>query len=293
MSKTSRLRATLLGAWVAVLLGTLLSSPAHARNAELPEGLKQIDRRGRLAVCTTMAFPLFAYYDKEQQPTGLVPDLIRDMQGRLERKLGKPLTLEIVKVTPVNRIEFLRQGRCDFMVSTLSKSAQRIDQLNFAEPGFYRSGWTVLALKTTKLTSWEELRGKQLCASPTNSWARDGERRYGIKFVTYFGGEIDSQRALLDGRCLGSVAYDTYYDVALRLQRDGTWDAFEIKLPSRDFSYWTVSARNGRPELVAWLSEQVVDWHRTGLIVNLEKKHGIKPNEWIAQMHDEYSRKTP
>lgn len=278
-----------LGAWAAA---ALLAVPVVVQAQSLPEGWKQIERRAKLSVCSTMGFPLFAYYDAQQRPAGLVPDLISDIHQRAERKLGKTLALEIVRVTPVNRIEFLRQGRCDFMVSTLSRTTERLSTLDFAEPGFYRSGWTVLALKSTPISKWEDLRGKKLCAAPTNSWARIGERRYGIQFVNFSGGEIEAQRALLDGRCLGTVAFDTFFEVTLA-KDPGRWEGMEIKLPSQDWSYWTISTRTGRPELVGWLSQQVQDWHRSGLIARLEKKHGIRANEWVAQQQQAYARPAP
>jgi polar amino acid transport system substrate-binding protein len=278
-------------ALLASLLLALTANPLLAAD-EPADGLKQIRDRGRVAVCTTMAFPLFAYYDEQGKPAGMIHDLIVDVQQRLEQRLGRSLELQVVRVTPTNRIEFVRQGRCDFMVSTLSYSPERKVQLDFAEPGFYRSGTTVLALKSTPIDSWEALRGKSICSSPTNSWLRIGERRFGINFVTYFGGEIDSQKAVVDGRCLGLAAYDTYFEVLL--QRDGAnvWRDFEIKLPSQDFAYWSITLRNNRPQLRAFLDEVVADWHRSGLIVELEKRHGIPANPWVAEQHQRYAANT-
>lgn len=264
----------------------LAATTAHAAvPAAVGDGLAQIRDRGRVAICTTMAFPLFAYYDPQGKPAGLVHDLIVDTQRQLETRLGRKLALEVIRVTPTNRIEFVRQGRCDFMVSTLSSSPERKVLLDFAEPGFYRSGTTVLALKSTTIKSWEDLRGKTLCAAPTNSWLRTGERRFGIKFVTYFGGDIDAQKAVVDGRCVGMAAYDTFFEVLTKRDTRQTWRDFEIKLPSQDFAYWSVTLRQGRPQLRAFLDQVVAGWHKNGLIVELEKRHGIPANPWVAAMH--------
>ncbi|UCJ16691.1 transporter substrate-binding domain-containing protein [Pseudomonas sp. MM211] len=273
------------------LLTALLTLPwsAASQAEELADGLAYIKERGRVAVCTTMAFPLFAYYDEQDKPAGLVHDLIVDVHKRLEARLEKPLTLNVVRVTPTNRIEFVRQGRCDFMVSTLSNSPERKALLDFAEPGFYRSGTTILALKSSRIDSWESLRGKPVCSSPTNSWLKTGERRFGIDFVTYFGGEVDSQKAVVDGRCVGLVAYDTYFEVLLQRDSHQVWNNFEIKLPSQDFAYWSITLRNERPQLRAFLDTVVADWHRSGLIIDLEKRYGIPANAWVAEQHAQYS----
>lgn len=278
----------------ALLSALLLWSASPVQAAEEPaDGLAYIKERGRVAVCTTMAFPLFAYYDAQDKPAGLVNDLIVDAHRRLEARLGRTLELSVVRVTPTNRIEFVRQGRCDFMISTLSNSPERKALLDFAEPGFYRSGTTLLALKTSHVESWESLRGKPVCSSPTNSWLKTGERRYGIDFVTYFGGEVDSQKAVVDGRCVGLVAYDTYFEILLRRDGQQVWNNFEIKLPSQDYAYWSITLRNQRPQLRAFLDEVVTDWHRSGLIIDLEHRYGIPANAWVAQMHSQYSTPTP
>lgn len=282
-----RLFGCLAGLWLA---GT---STASLADDSLADGLEYIQQRGRVAVCTTMAFPLFAYYDEQGKPAGLIQELIEDAHQRLETRLGRSLQLQVVRVTPTNRIEFVRQGRCDFMISTLSNSPERKVLLDFAEPGFYRSGTTVLALKSTAIPDWESLRGKTLCSSPTNSWLKAGERRFGINFVTYFGGEVDSQKAVVDGRCLGLAAYDTYFEVLLQRDQNQVWSNFEIKLPSQDFAYWSITLRKDRPQLRGFLDELVADWHRSGLIVDLERKHGIPANPWVAQMHADYAAPTP
>ncbi|MET0266766.1 MAG: transporter substrate-binding domain-containing protein [Duganella sp.] len=272
-----------------ILAGALLLASQAAQAAApapaLGDGLAQIRDRGRVAICTTMAFPLFAYYDQQGKPAGLIHDLIVDTQRQLEARVGRKLALEVIRVTPTNRIEFVRQGRCDFMVSTLSSSPERKVLLDFAEPGFYRSGTTVLALKTTSIKSWEDLRGKTLCAAPTNSWLRTGERRFGIKFVTYFGGDIDAQKAVIDGRCVGMAAYDTFFEVLTKRDPRQTWRDFEIKLPSQDFAYWSITLRQQRPQLRAFLDQVVTGWHKSGLIIELEKRHGIPANPWVASMH--------
>jgi polar amino acid transport system substrate-binding protein len=288
MRLTRLIFTTLLLALTSNLLGNL----AYAAN-DLGDGLSQIRDRGRVSICTTMAFPLFAYYDEQGKPAGLIHDLMLDAQRKLEERVGRKLELQVIRVTPTNRIEFVRQGRCDFMVSTLSYSADRKSLLDFAEPGFYRSGTTVFGLKSTQIKSWEDLRGKTLCASPTNSWSRIGERRFGINFVTYFGGEVDSQKAVIDGRCLGLAAYDTYFEILKIRDTSGAWKDFEIKLPSQDYSYWSITLRNQRPQLRAFLDKVVADWHRTGLIVELEKRYGIPANPWVAETHQRYASTKP
>jgi len=38
------------------------------------------------------------------------------------------------------------------------------------------------------------------------------------------------------------------------------------------------------------MSGVVKDWHKTGLILELEKKYGIPQSEFAKKMHEEYSK---
>ena len=38
------------------------------------------------------------------------------------------------------------------------------------------------------------------------------------------------------------------------------------------------------------ISEMAEEWHRTGFIVELEKKWGIKPSKWVNEMHEMYQK---
>lgn len=61
-----------------------------------------------------------------------------------------------------------------------------------------------------------------------------------------------------------------------------------MPLQTQSYVPWGVALRLGNPSLHAFLADTVADWHRTGLIIELEKKYGIPPSSWAQQMHEKY-----
>ena len=51
-----------------------------------------------------------------------------------------------------------------------------------------------------------------------------------------------------------------------------------------------IALRKGQPELQALLGKVVEGWHRSGLIIELEKKYGIEANPWVAEQHARYAQ---
>ena len=73
--------------------------------------LERAQSRGTLNVCTSDEFPPFKTLDAQGKPSGLIMDLIIDLQQQLSVRVGQPLKLSLVQVNPLNRLLFLDQGR--------------------------------------------------------------------------------------------------------------------------------------------------------------------------------------
>lgn len=248
--------------------------------------LERAVSRGSLSVCTGEEFPPFKFIDAEGNHSGLIYDLVLDLQHQLQQATGKDLGLQLVLVTPVNRLAFLNQGRCELLVTSLLDTPSRRREVDFVEPGYYSSAATVFAPKTTRLEHWEDLRGKVLCSNPASVWVRPYEERYGVRFASYTG-NAEVRKAVADGRCLGTLADDVFYR---EQAKDPNWQDYEIKLPSQDAAPWGIALRKGQPELQALLGKVVESWHRSGLIIELEKKYGIEANPWVAEQHARYAQ---
>jgi polar amino acid transport system substrate-binding protein len=82
--------------------------------------------------------------------------------------------------------------------------------------------------------------------------------------------------------------YDDSAFVARAVAEPEKWQDFRIATPVVGDVPWAAAVRleDLNAPLGKLLAETIVDWHRSGMISNLEKKWGIPQTKWIATMHE-------
>lgn len=256
---------------VAVGAAALLSAPSASASA-----LERMAARGELRVCTSSDVKPVAFLSPSGEMQGFLPSLVADLNQKMSARLGKPLKLEIVRITPMNRIEFLNQGRCDLLLAAFLDTPARRKVVDFVEPGFYASRAGLLAPHGHGLKTWPDLRGRTVCAPATSAWVRPYEERYGIRFASYPTTQ-ESKLAALKGLCSGLMMDDVIAD---SMVSSGAAPGFESALPPQDAFAWGIAVRKGDPELKAVLSQIVTGWHASGLVLDLERRWGLKANPY-------------
>lgn len=259
---------------LAGVLGLVAAVPAAA------DELANIKSKGTLVVGTKADYPPFGYLDPSGKIVGLEPDLAADVAKRLGVKL------ELVPVVASNRIQFLEQGKIDLMIATMSDTPERAKIVDIVHPDYYASGTNVMAKKSEHLTSWDQLRGKKVCLIQGSFYNKELQEKYGIVGVA-FPGTAEVYNALRNGDCVG-FAYD---DTAIigQLQKP-EWKDYDMPLDSILVQPWGLAVRKGETAFAEFMSKTVTDWHKTGFIIQLEKKYGIKPTKFAQEMHDKYGK---
>ncbi len=257
-----------------LLLGMLGASAATA------DVLQDIKSKGVLVVGTKADYPPFGFLDPSGKIVGLEPDLAADVAKRLGVKL------ELTPVVASNRIQFLQQGKIDIMIATMSDTPERAKVVDIVEPDYYASGTNVLARKSEHLKSWEQLRGKKVCLIQGSFYNKELQEKYGIEGVA-FPGTAEAYAALRNGNCI-AFAYD---DTAIigEMQKP-EWGDYEMPLESILVQPWGLAVRQGEKAFADFMSKTVIDWHKTGLIEQLEQKYHIKPTAFAREMHAKYSK---
>jgi polar amino acid transport system substrate-binding protein len=247
--------------------------------------LDKVAERGKLTACTSVEIRPFGFLGTDGKPTGFHVDLIQNVRDRLARKFGKSIELEIVPTVPANRIQFLQQGKCDILLTSLNHTAERAKLIELIEPGYYYSGANIMARKSTPIKQWEDLKDKTICSNQGSMWNKPYEQRYGTHILA-FTGNAENAQALLDGRCVGWLSDDTA--IATRLVPTPPWNDFEIKLTTQDGSPHVIAIQFGNADFRDFLSETVKDWHRTGMILGLEKKWQTPASKWAQERSSEF-----
>lgn len=117
-----------------IVAALLLSQAAYA------DLLDTIKARGRLVVGSNAEAPPFGFVNPDKTISGY--DI--DMATLVAKKLGVQVVVQ--NVSPSERIDFLRSGKIDLIVATMTKTAERERQVDFSY-GYFVTGQKVLSKK--------------------------------------------------------------------------------------------------------------------------------------------------
>jgi len=241
--------------------------------------LDKIKQRGVVVVGTKADYKPFGFRDTNGAIVGFEPDLARDVAARL----GARLQLE--PVVSSNRMQFLQQGKIDLMLATMNVTQERRQTVGIIDPSYYASGVNVLAIKKAALKTWEQLKNQKICAIQGAWYNKVVAEKYGAEIVA-FRGQTESETALLQGNCVGWMYDDTAF-----LERLGEpkWAAFEMPLETILDEPWGAAVkleeRNG--PWGRFMVNTVTEWHRSGKLIEIEKKWNIPPSAFLKKMRAE------
>lgn len=222
--------------------------------------------------------------DADGNVVGLEIDLVEDFVKRLNEKYDADVKLEKVVVTGSNRLQFLQQGKIDMMIATMSDKPERREVVGIVMPDYYSSGVTILARNGSGIDGWDSVKGKTICGIQ-GAWYN---KEYGTKKgadMKAFKGVPEVEAAMLDGRCDGWL-YDDSAFVPRKVNEPEKWADFEMATPVVADVPWGAAVRLedlGTP-IAQELSEAIIEWHASGMIVEGEKKWGIPTTEWVQMM---------
>src|SRR6185437_9531884 len=161
-------------------LATVASIAAFAATGHA-QTLEKVHQRGTLIVGVKADYKPFGFRNPSGQIVGFEPDLAKDVADALGVKL------QLEPVVASNRMQFLQQGKIDLMIATMNDTPERRKIVGIVQPDYYASGITVLASKTSGLKSWDDLKGKKICAIQGASYNKMVGEKYGADIVAFKG----------------------------------------------------------------------------------------------------------
>lgn len=263
-------------------VAAFLAGAAFVATPLAAQGLQKIVQKGELVVGAKAEYKPFGYRD----PSGKIVGFEIDVAQEIADAIGVKLKLEPVQ--DANRIPFLTQGKVDLVIATMNDTPERRREVGLIEPSYYGSGANVLAAKSAGLKNWEQLRGQKVCGVQGSIWNKIIGDKYGPEIVA-FRGTAEAETALVQGSCVAWVYGNTSF--AERLADKEHWGGYEMPLPTLAEAPWGIAVPlaerdKGFGRLVAGL---LYGWHRSGHLVELEKKWNIPPSPWLAAMHAKLS----
>jgi len=276
-SKDMEMKALLTTLMLAVApLLTVASAQAQS------PALDRIQQAGVLKVGVKADYRPFGFLDPGGKIVGIEPDLAQDVAKRLGVKL------EMIPVQSANRMEFLQQGRIDLMIATMTVNEQRLRVVGAIEPYYYAGGTSLLTRKDSGIKSWADTKGKELCGTQGAYYNRAVTEKYGAKVVA-FPGTAEAQTALLNGSCVGFLQ-DSTLIAAMLIGGDPRWADYEIPVVVEDYKPWAIAVTKDEQQTAYGkkMHDIVVDWHKSGYLLELEKKWGLPVSGYLVEMHEKF-----
>ena len=263
-----------------LLCACLAASPSRADDT-----LAAVKHKGTLVVGVKNDYRPWGFIDPSGQIVGLEIDLAKEVAA----KIG--VRLELVPVTAVNRMEFLRQGRIDLIIATLGDTPERRKIIGMVEPNYFAGATNVLALKSAGLKKWSDLKGRKVCAVQGAYYNRRVAQLYEPDMVV-FPAVPDGLNALAAGNCVAFLFDDTLIESTLSAG-DPKWAKYAMPLPSEDPQLWAMAVRLDDLDgpFGKLLSQMSTTWLKGGHIIALEAKWGIKPSPYLQDMKQKLAGK--
>jgi len=236
--------------------------------------------RGKIVVGVKADYKPWGYRDTSGEIVGMEIDVAQAVADAMG------VELETVAVQSSNRMQFLEQGKIDLMIATMSDRADRREIVGITQPNYYTSGTNIMAPKALGFSDWEDLRGKPVCGKQGAFYNQVVTERYGVEVVA-FTGNAEAKQALRDKKCVAWVYDDSSIGSDLS---SGDFDDFEMPLASEDDNPWGLAVPLAEKDCVFghFMSGLTFNMHQSGQLIELEKKWGIQPTQYLKDKNAQY-----
>ena len=150
--------------WTLALLLTLLLGTGPVAPALAETVLEKITRTGVLTAGTRTASIPFAFLNEKNEWIGFSIDLLEAVRARLDRKLGKSITLDKKEVTPATRIPLVANRTIDIECGSTTHTRARDETVDFSVV-FFVTGSQLLVKRSGGVRNLADLAGKRVGAT--------------------------------------------------------------------------------------------------------------------------------
>ncbi len=244
--------------------------------------LDDVKSRGELIVGVKADYPPFGYRDASGQIVGMELDLAKDLADRLGVKL------RLWPVSASSRIQFLEQGSIDLVIATMAVTDERKRRVGFIEPNYYASGVALLARRDAGIKSAGDLAGKSICMIRDSYFADGIAARAAGSVLVPLRSLWEGETALLAGKCAAFVEENA----RLIYLKNGTadkWRDFEVVRLDFEPLPWAIAVQTQEKDAAfgKLISAAIADWHKSGKLLELEKKWLGENTKWLLERQNQ------
>ncbi|WP_028536415.1 transporter substrate-binding domain-containing protein [Paludibacterium yongneupense] len=260
--------------------GAVLALAMVAAHADAT--LDKIRSRGSVSVGVVLGGAPYGDVDGHSgQPQGFNVDLARSVAQHLGVKL------DLVVVTPANRVQFLQTGKVDLLLANMQWTQDRAEILSFVPTQYDESGGAAMVRKGSGIKRWEDLRGKPVCLSQGSNFAKPLLEKYGAQLKA-LPSMPEALLALKGGACVASVHISS--GIHRLLETEADWKDYESPIASDLIpSPGVIWVRRGEKDTVSALDRIVKQWHGSGWLIQTARKEHLTVPPVIYALHDKFA----
>jgi putative glutamine transport system substrate-binding protein len=254
---------------LAFILAALVIAPTFARPASA-DSLSAVRTRGTLRVGVKADVLGFAYLNpKNEQYEGYEIDIAHELAKRL---LGDPAKISFMSVTPQTRGTLLDSGEVDMLIATFTITPERKIVFDFSPP-YYTDGIALLVPKLSGVKSLSDLSGKPIGIAKDTDTASALMAKAGTNILLTFAA-FDTYGQILNALEGGKIqAMSTDSSI---LKYYAQQDQRTVILPGRySVEPYGVATKKGDGALAKWVSDQISDMDKSGMLTTWQRKWGI------------------
>lgn len=245
--------------------------------ANAADGLKIIKDRGELIVGVKADYQPFGYRDASGSLVGVEPDMAKMLAQKLNVKL------KLVPVTAANRFELLQSGAIDVAMATICDLPNRRMLAGMIEPHYHAAATNVLTKRNSGLNTWQDVKDAKICGMKGSHY-NDLPIKYGASILEF--SDIPAALAALkQGECAG-FAYEDGYIQSRFMSEPEVWKDYAMPFSPEDEQLWSVAVRVDDLDgpLGKAISEDLMEWHAEGVLIQNESKWKVNHREFMDRM---------
>ena len=152
-----------------VLLALTLLLTATSQSASWAgEILEKIKQTGVITAGTRKDAIPFAYVNEKGEWVGYSIDVLETIRQDVEEKLGKPIKLKLVEVTPQNRFDKVKNKEIDIECASSTFTWKRDEIVDFSV-SYFASGTKIFRKKSSDLGTIDSLAGRKIGVIPNTT----------------------------------------------------------------------------------------------------------------------------
>lgn len=157
-----------MGKKFVLLVLTLLLTATSQSPSWAGQILEKIKETGVITAGTRKDAIPFGYVDEQGKWVGYSIDVLEIIRQDVEQKLGKPIKLKLVEVTPQNRFDKVKNREIDIECASSTFTWERDQFVDFTV-SYFASGTKILRKKGSNLGTIESLAGRRIGVIPNTT----------------------------------------------------------------------------------------------------------------------------